>query len=86
MTKCSVSQIINFEINKKVGNSAGRETLFLLRQGIIWQQQRKAFKNMPKITKPPLFDPIISLSGIYPKEIRAVYNKIPALNNHLYNF
>jgi len=41
---------------------------------------------MPKITKPPLFDPIISLSGIYPKEIRAVYNKISALNNHLYNF
>ena len=32
--------------------------------------------------KSPLFDPIISLSGIYPKEIRAVYNKISALNTY----
>lgn len=40
---------------------------------------------MPKILKPPRFDPIISLLGIYPKEIRVVYNKIAALNNHLYN-
>lgn len=40
---------------------------------------------MPKILKPPLFDPIISLSGIYPKEIKVVYNKIAAMKNHLYN-
>ena len=80
------AEIINRRVQSESQARARFNTfLLLLREGITQQQERKAFKNMPKILKPPRFDPIISLLGIYPKEIRVVYNKIAALNNHLYN-